>query len=32
VPWPDFDKNELAKAVEAYNNRDRRYGLVKEEE
>jgi undecaprenyl diphosphate synthase len=31
VPWPDFDKNELAKAVEAYNNRDRRYGLVKEE-
>jgi undecaprenyl diphosphate synthase len=31
VPWPDFDKNELVKAVEAYNNRDRRYGLVKEE-
>jgi undecaprenyl diphosphate synthase len=31
VPWPEFDKNELAKAVEAYNNRDRRYGLVKEE-
>jgi undecaprenyl diphosphate synthase len=31
VPWPDFDKNELARAVEAYNNRDRRYGLVKEE-
>jgi undecaprenyl diphosphate synthase len=31
VPWPDFDKNELEKAVEAYNNRDRRYGLVKEE-
>lgn len=31
VPWPDFDKNELAKAVEAYRNRDRRYGLVKEE-
>ena len=31
VPWPDFDKNELAKAVEAYQNRDRRYGLVKEE-
>jgi undecaprenyl diphosphate synthase len=31
VPWPDFDKNELAKAVEAYNNRNRRYGLVKEE-
>lgn len=31
VPWPDFDKKELAKAVEAYQNRDRRYGLVKEE-
>ena len=31
VPWPDFDKKELEKAVEAYQNRDRRYGLVKEE-
>lgn len=31
VPWPDFDKNELARAVEAYQNRDRRYGLVGEE-
>ena len=31
VPWPDFDKDELARAVEAYQNRDRRYGLVKEE-
>lgn len=31
VPWPDFDKNELVKAVEAYQGRDRRYGLVKEE-
>ncbi|MDE7477507.1 MAG: isoprenyl transferase [Lachnospiraceae bacterium] len=31
VLWPDFNKNELAKAVEAYQNRDRRYGLVKEE-
>lgn len=31
VLWPDFDKNELARAVEAYQNRDRRYGLVKEE-
>ncbi|MCM1182063.1 MAG: isoprenyl transferase [Roseburia sp.] len=28
VPWPDFDKKELEKAVEAYRNRDRRYGLV----
>ena len=31
VPWPDFTKEELLKAVEAYNHRDRRYGLVKEE-
>ena len=31
VPWPDFDKDELARAVEAYQNRDRRYGLVKDE-
>lgn len=31
VPWPDFGKEELVKAVEAYQNRDRRYGLVKEE-
>ena len=31
VPWPDFSKSELEKAVEAYNQRDRRYGGVKEE-
>ena len=31
VPWPDFSKEELEKAVEAYNRRDRRYGLVKED-
>ena len=31
VAWPDFSKEELEKAVEAYNRRDRRYGLVKEE-
>ena len=31
VPWPDFNKTELEKAVEMYNNRDRRYGLVREE-
>ena len=31
VAWPDFSKKELEKAVEAYNRRDRRYGLVKEE-
>ncbi len=28
--WPDFDKKELLKAVEVYNDRDRRYGGVKE--
>jgi len=31
VAWPDFSKEELEKAIEAYNHRDRRYGLVKEE-
>ncbi|MCM1160808.1 MAG: isoprenyl transferase [Roseburia sp.] len=31
VLWPDFTKEELLKAVEAYAGRDRRYGLVKEE-
>lgn len=29
TPWPDFSKEELIKAIEAYNKRDRRYGLVK---
>lgn len=29
--WPDFSKEELEKAIEAYNRRDRRYGLVREE-
>ncbi len=29
VAWPDFSKEELEKAVAAYNKRDRRYGLVK---
>ncbi|MDE6606699.1 MAG: isoprenyl transferase [Lachnospiraceae bacterium] len=28
VAWPDFTKEELEKAVEAYNHRDRRYGKV----
>ena len=32
VPWPDFTKEELAKAIEQYNARDRRYGGVKEEQ
>ena len=31
VAWPDFSKGELEKAVQAYNQRDRRYGLIKEE-
>ena len=31
VAWPDFSKEELLKAVEAYNHRDRRYGGLKEE-
>ncbi len=31
VPWQDFDKGELEKAIEKYNQRDRRYGGVKEE-
>lgn len=32
VPWPAFTKEELEKAVEAYHHRERRYGLVKEDE
>ncbi len=31
IAWPDFSKEELVKAVEAYNHRDRRYGRIKEE-
>lgn len=31
VHWPDFSKQELEKAVEYYNKRDRRFGGVKEE-
>ncbi len=30
VLWPDFDKNELKKAIIKYNQRDRRFGGVKE--
>jgi len=30
VPWPDFDKECLIKAIEEYNRRDRRFGKVKE--
>ena len=31
VAWPDFTKEELLKAVEAYNKRDRKYGGLKPE-
>lgn len=30
VPWPDFTKEELVRAIEHYNARDRRFGGVKE--
>ncbi|MBO4834781.1 MAG: isoprenyl transferase [Lachnospiraceae bacterium] len=29
IPWPDFNKEELIKAIEKYSGRDRRYGNVK---
>ena len=29
VPWPAFNKEELTKAIEKYNERDRRYGGLK---
>ena len=32
VPWPDFHKEDLIKAIEKYNSRDRRFGGVKGEE
>ena len=28
--WPDFDRNELIKALEEYSKRDRRFGAIKE--
>lgn len=31
VAWPDFTKTDLEKAIETYNQRDRKYGLVKED-
>jgi undecaprenyl diphosphate synthase len=31
VPWPDFNEAELKKAVDAFENRDRRFGGIKEE-
>lgn len=32
VPWPDFNKVELEKAIDAYNRRDRRFGCLSGEE
>jgi undecaprenyl diphosphate synthase len=29
TPWPEFDRAELVRALEAYTSRDRRYGKVK---
>ena len=31
VYWPDFSKKELHKAIDAYQNRDRRFGGIKDE-
>ncbi|MBQ1526495.1 MAG: isoprenyl transferase [Lachnospiraceae bacterium] len=31
VHWPDFNRQELVKAIESYEKRDRRYGGVREE-
>jgi undecaprenyl diphosphate synthase len=31
APWPDFNEEELDKAIEAYNKRDRKYGGLKTE-
>ena len=31
VHWPDFNRDELIKAIESYEKRDRRYGGVREE-
>jgi undecaprenyl diphosphate synthase len=31
VAWPDFNKQELEKAIEAYNRRNRKFGGLKEE-
>ena len=29
IPWPDFNKDELIKAIETYTSRDRRYGKIR---
>ena len=31
VPWPDFHEEELKKAIDTYEHRDRRFGGIKEE-
>ncbi len=31
IAWPDFSKEELEKAITAYNKRDRKYGGIREE-
>ena len=31
VCWPDFRKEELAKAIEAYGKRERRFGRISEQ-
>lgn len=31
IHWPDFNRDELIRAIEKYNSRERRYGAVKEE-
>ena len=32
VPWPDFSPDELKKAIDVFNDRDRRYGGLKEDQ
>ncbi|HMK77694.1 MAG TPA: undecaprenyl diphosphate synthase family protein, partial [Thermodesulfobacteriota bacterium] len=29
--WPDFDRNELVKAISDYQSRERRFGLTSEQ-
>jgi undecaprenyl diphosphate synthase len=31
VYWPDFDREELLKAIEAYSRRERRFGRISEQ-
>jgi undecaprenyl diphosphate synthase len=31
VAWPDFSKEELSRAVDAYNHRERKFGLVRDQ-